>query len=88
MRAGRTRTTPASERVDHYSFMIGGFRMNLCRTDEWALSEVLDVDSSAAERQRLARVDALLRAVAACDRHVATAPDGADPRSVRSKAKW
>jgi hypothetical protein len=88
MRAGRTRTTPASERVDHYSFMIGGFRMNLCRTGECALSEVLDVDLSAEERQRLARIDALLRAVAACDRHRATAPDGVDPRSVRSSAKW
>ena len=61
--------------------------MNPCRTDEWALSEVLDVDSTAEERQRLARVDALLRAVAACDRDVATAPDGVDPRSVRSDTK-
>jgi hypothetical protein len=48
------------------------------------VSEVFDVDLSAEERLRLERVDALLRAVAACDRHGAVAPDGVDPRSVRS----
>lgn len=47
---------------------IGGFRMNGSRTCEWALSEVIEVDLSPEELQRLTRVDALLRAVAACDR--------------------
>lgn len=61
--------------------------MNLCRTGECVLSEVLNADLSAEERQQLARIDALLRAVAACDRHLATAPAGIDPGSVRSNAK-
>ena len=62
--------------------------MNLSRKGEWALSEVLDVDLPPEERQELARVDALLRAVAACDRQSAIALDGADPRSIRRGAKW
>jgi hypothetical protein len=62
--------------------------MDLRGTGEWALSEVLDADLSAEEWRRLARVDALLRAVAACDRHGAIAPGCVDLRSVRNGAKW
>jgi hypothetical protein len=61
--------------------------MNLCRTGEWALSDVIDADLSPEELRRLAKVDALLRAVAACDLH-GVAPYCVDPRSVRSDAKW
>ena len=61
--------------------------MNLRRTGERALREAIDIDLPPEELRRLERVDALLRAVAACDRDVATAPDGVDPRSVRSDAK-
>ena len=42
--------------------------MNLSRTAEQALRELIDGDPSPEELQRLARVDALLRQVAARDR--------------------
>jgi hypothetical protein len=59
----------------------------MCGTDVWALSEVLDGDLPPEELQRLARVDALLRAVTACDRRSAIAPNGAEPRSVEGEAR-
>jgi len=62
--------------------------MNLSRQGEWALSDVIEADISPEELRRLSRVDALLRAVSACDRHGTGALDCVDPRSVRSNAKW
>jgi hypothetical protein len=62
--------------------------MNLCRAGEWVPSEVLAADLSVEQRQRLARVDALLRLVAARDRREAAARDGVDPRGVRRDDKW
>jgi hypothetical protein len=55
-------------------------------TDVRALSEALDVELPPEKLQRLARVDALLRAVAASDRHRIIAPNGGDSRGMGSDA--
>lgn len=56
--------------------------MNQSRCGERPQSDVIHVDLPSEELERLARVDALLRAVAARDRHGAMTLDCVDPRSV------
>jgi hypothetical protein len=60
--------------------------MSTCGTDVRALSEALDVDLPPEKLQRLARVDALLRAVATSDRSGSVASNGGDSRGIGGDA--
>jgi hypothetical protein len=70
--------------------------MNQNRAGERPLNDVIDVELPFEELERLARVDALLRVVAAYDRGDAIAVSGrrtaartrVAPGSVRRRAKW
>jgi hypothetical protein len=67
--------------------------MYQCRADERPLNDRIDVDLPTEELDRLARVDALLRVVAAHDRsdrrdREAAARRRVDLRRARRRAKW